>query len=761
MKTSCTRAFGASAITKVLGATALMVGLGLSQQALAVQASGAVSIVPSDNTLDVGQTFSAIVRVTNASSETGDEGSAPVPAELSGVTTVTLACTSSTCTTEIPDTLDFVPGTEGGCLARQTGVTCAAVGENGVTITIGSPITLPAGGAVDIAVIQLFAKNAIQSPISGQFFQRAATGDNDITAVSVANPGAPVTGGAQGSTSYLFPGKCDVRVDKQISCDGGATWQDPGLVNANEDGTNGCQGLTTDQIKVRYQVSNLGSLDASGCVLTESNAAFGDPADPGTIAGLSTSAFIPGVTNPLCSAASGNEPDTATVTCSLCNGATPPEAAELTASDLATFSCLTVDLLTDRAVSCENGTPAGFNDLTLVAANEDGTNGPTTVDGESCQWKYQAKNNGTAPLYDCVLTDLDSLVSPAPILVGNLAAGQLVANIPATNTVACGNALETAEAPSGGRVDLACCTKDVASIDACDEGNRVQVYDVSTVTCQTPGLDVAKDCTVNPDTNEASFTVTATNTGQVALENCVATDNLSPDGLCPNTANPIAQVLDPAAPFGLAAGANQVLTGGATLTSDACNNVSVECVIAGTGDPISGSASDECPYTPEEEGCLTRTPGFWATHPDVTDNYLEIGVCGTTISNVVAGNGNSAIEAMCSVGKDSKIQGPQLTQLIRQCTAARLNVAASLSLEGNCDSDYPGIDELIDGCCGSASVCTGDTVEGLSVNECIYRLDMFNNTEPDTLNFDYPIGRALPGACQDSKNNGVVVYPTP
>jgi hypothetical protein len=40
-------------------------------------------------------------------------------------------------------------------------------------------------------------------------------------------------------------------------------------------------------------------------------------------------------------------------------------------------------------------------------------------------------------------------------------------------------------------------------------------------------------------------------------------------------------------------------------------------------------------------------------------------VCGVTIDNVSAFNGTSAIEAICSVGQDGKILGPQLTQLVR------------------------------------------------------------------------------------------------
>lgn len=279
------------------------------------------------------------------------------------------------------------------------------------------------------------------------------------------------------------------------------------------------------------------------------------------------------------------------------------------------------------------------------------------------------------------------------------------------------------------------------------------------MTCLTPNFNVSKQCDVNTDTNDATFTVTAQNTGEVALENCVATDSLFTGGLCPPSGNSSVQVLNPAAPFGLPVPGSQVLTGGATLTTDSCNTVSVTCQAAGTGESITRTAEASCPFTPPNEGCLTRTPGFWGTHPHITDNFLPLTVCGVEINNVNAGNGNSAIEAMCSVGKDGKIMGPQETQLVRQCMAASLNVAASAALEGNCNADFPGTNALLAACCGSESVCAGDVIDGFSVEDCITRLDTFNNQSADTLNFPYKVGPGNSSVCRDSKNNGIVVNP--
>jgi hypothetical protein len=164
--------------------------------------------------------------------------------------------------------------------------------------------------------------------------------------------------------------------------------------------------------------------------------------------------------------------------------------------------------------------------------------------------------------------------------------------------------------------------------------------------------------------------------------------------------------------------------------------------------------------------CLTRTPGFWGTHPFLIQSddprsldLLPLTVCGTILDSVEAGSESSTTEAICSTGTDGKILGPQLTQLVRQCTAALLNVAASLTLEGDC-TGLPDIGDLLEGCCGDASVCTGDTVPDLSVGACIERLDTFNNSD-DTLNFPFRTGPANSRICRDARGNGVVVSPTP
>jgi hypothetical protein len=122
---------------------------------------------------------------------------------------------------------------------------------------------------------------------------------------------------------------------------------------------------------------------------------------------------------------------------------------------------------------------------------------------------------------------------------------------------------------------------------------------------------------------------------------------------------------------------------------------------------------------------------------------------------------DSAIEALCSVGQDGRILGPQLTQLVRQCTAAALNIAATGEGGGNCSSGFPNLVTQMNACCSAQSACTGFPSDGFTVNSCIAILDAFNNSI-DTLAPFGPFvspGPADPSVCQDASGNGVVVTP--
>ena len=163
-----------------------------------------------------------------------------------------------------------------------------------------------------------------------------------------------------------------------------------------------------------------------------------------------------------------------------------------------------------------------------------------------------------------------------------------------------------------------------------------------------------------------------------------------------------------------------------------------------------------------EQLCLTYTPGFWGTHPEITDMFLPIESCGITLDNIGAGADYSAIEDLCSSDLDADQCGlsPQRLQLIRQCTAAALNITATLSSENpiaNCECAHKELASLMEECC--VELCTSDaTGQEISESTCIERLTDFNESE-DTLEPFGPFidpGPGAPETCEEAIGNGFV-----
>jgi hypothetical protein len=233
----------------------------------------------------------------------------------------------------------------------------------------------------------------------------------------------------------------------------------------------------------------------------------------------------------------------------------------------------------------------------------------------------------------------------------------------------------------------------------------------------------------------------------------------------------------------LAPGESDTVTCGIDgLTSEITNEVTVTCDVQGTSKEISETATDLC-EVPEDE-CLTRTPGFWCTHPTVTDLFLDVNVCGLPLTNVQVATVGSAIENM-NFGNDHKAStSPQLLQLVRQCTAAALNQSASLGNDGDCRSTPIGTSStfgaVFDACC-SASFCTaGTSASAITASGCIEKLDQFNNSEDTFADAPAPfdnLGTAMcpipdpfeplltnacsaqPARCNEANGNGFVNPP--
>jgi hypothetical protein len=185
-------------------------------------------------------------------------------------------------------------------------------------------------------------------------------------------------------------------------------------------------------------------------------------------------------------------------------------------------------------------------------------------------------------------------------------------------------------------------------------------------------------------------------------------------------------------------------------TVDEVTKASTTC----TQDQICGPACD-CARSDDE--CLTRTPGFWGTHPHITDLFDPITVCGKTLDTTTAGVCNSDTEALCvSPGGEANRRcdrNPAYTQLVRQLAAAKLNLNASATNGGDCGSAIATRIAECEELCDSGQ-------SRISGSGCIEDLDAFNNSvdtfETTPSPFDSP-GPASPAQCQTANGNGVVI----
>jgi len=162
---------------------------------------------------------------------------------------------------------------------------------------------------------------------------------------------------------------------------------------------------------------------------------------------------------------------------------------------------------------------------------------------------------------------------------------------------------------------------------------------------------------------------------------------------------------------------------------------------------IAGPSCDKCNQEPPGSQCLTKTIGFWGTHPWITNDYDPVTVCGKRLvcdgaddgksdPSCLAGSCTSIMEGLGSVGGELP-KNSAYVAFIKQLTAAKLNLNATAALfnGASCGSwTYNGntIQEWIAACEGDGintfGVCTApqSTVSG---SGCIEALDAFNNSQ--------------------------------
>ena len=289
--------------------------------------------------------------------------------------------------------------------------------------------------------------------------------------------------------------------------------------------------------------------------------------------------------------------------------------------------------------------------------------------------------------------------------------------------------------------------------EQCDDGNNLD-GDGCSADCmfEEPGLDVTKVCEPQVDgSNDVS--VQLENTGAFDLTNCEVTDRIFPGSTaCQGDSVVVGTQTVDLVPVG---GSATVYFTVDELITDSCNKATVTCDLV-TGGTITKTDEDLC-----EVGnlCLTRTPGFYGTHTHVTELFLPVVSCGLSVDGVLPETPVSATEDMCRNAGDAAANStsPQQLQLIRQCTAAALNFAASAAGGGNCSGHTSDIVDVLASCCDD--LCnSGASGPSISSSLCIERIDAFNNSN-DTLPAFGPFispGPADPTYCQESNGNGWV-----
>ena len=195
---------------------------------------------------------------------------------------------------------------------------------------------------------------------------------------------------------------------------------------------------------------------------------------------------------------------------------------------------------------------------------------------------------------------------------------------------------------------------------------------------------------------------------------------------------------------------------------------------------LAGPSCEPCLPPPGGEECLTRTLGFWGTHPWITNDYDPVTVCKNELLCSGADNGesnpacqartcNSIMEGLGSIGGELN-KNAAYVSMVKQLTAAKLNLNATAALVDGAtcsDFEYQGKTiqawiELCEGLCNKSQ-------SQISGSGCIEALDAFNNSEDvgflvTPAPFDKPpvddhgnISGADPSAFQDAHSGGYVI----
>src|SRR5213596_4150861 len=515
------------------------------------------------------------------------------------------------------------PGTGVGCDVTGTTVTFTCPGADGTpsgqTTVLGTGLSFPADNSGDTVFAPVSCKIIVKPGVTSAT-ARAQAGQN------TGNRTADLTKGVLHDSAIDDPfvrisdltggvNTCVAKVDKQVSCDGGLTFHDVGLVSADDDGhTDLCLGwnaftvdgtaVPAEAIQVRYVVGNAGTADLLNCSIGEGNPGFPSTVSVGSLAGACVAdvdcgnaqatcvngacVVTSGVNSAACSATlSAEEPDTATVTCDC----TPtPGELQATAFDQAKFQCLTPGLAVTKECKVQAADGTNEADVTLM-------------------------NTGTADLQNCVVTDKvfpnDPTCPPTTTTSTDVTVAG-VASLPAGQSATVMGSVTGMTTNACNTVSVTCEIK-----DSVDPSNPSQPKKTPPATdqdvCGVPSVSISKVCAAQDASGVNQITFTVTNTGGVALANCAITDNIfTNDPTCPPTGAGTPVPTTPAAIASLDPGAMASATGSVSgLTGNACDEVSVTCdVVGATGRTVTATDAQVCLAAPPPSGCRVTGGGL-------------------------------------------------------------------------------------------------------------------------------------------------------
>src|SRR5205809_4849243 len=477
------------------------------------------------------------------------------------------------------------PGTGIGCDVTGTTVTFTCPGADGTpsgqTTVLGTASSFPADNSGD-TIFPSVSCTIVVTPGVTSATARAQAGQN------TGNRAADLTKGVLHDSAIDDPfvrindlsltvNTCVAKVDKQVSCDGGKTFHDVGLVSADDDGhTDLCLGwnaftvdgtaVPAEAIQVRYVVGNAGTADLLNCSIGEGNPGFPGTVSVGSLAGACVAdvdcgnaqatcvngacVFTSGANSAACSTTlSAAEPDKATVTCDC---TLTPSEVQATAFDEANFQCQTPGLTVTKDCALRD------------------TNGNSAV-------TITVTNTGSAALANCKVTDTNLTGESCTMPPGIPMANNPVAVSPNMFDLGVGAPAVTATGTITGLTQNSCNTASVTceivgSVDPNNPGHAKTLTATAQDTCETCSVQVDKQikCGAGPfidvgfvTNNEDgtasclgwnAFTVNGTstaaesltvqyvakNTGGTALFSCTVTDS---NTVISSTAVPIADTI--------------------------------------------------------------------------------------------------------------------------------------------------------------------------------------------------------------------------